>query len=72
MRRLTAARDRFGQARDLAPALDAACDAFEEILAVIGNHEDTNDPPMVPLLLAASQTTAQQSCPSGRKSSASP
>ena len=55
MRRLTAAGDRFGQARHLAPELDAACDAFEEILAVIGDCEDADDALVVPLLLAATQ-----------------
>jgi hypothetical protein len=55
MRRLTAAGDRFGQARDLASVLDAACEAFEEILAVIGDHEDASDALVVPLLLAATQ-----------------
>jgi hypothetical protein len=56
MRQLTAAGDRLGQARDLAPLLDAAYDAFEEILAVISDHEDAADTPAVPLLLAATQT----------------
>jgi hypothetical protein len=55
MRRRTAAGDRFGQARDLAQVLDAACEAFEEILAVIGGHEDASDGLVVPLLLAATQ-----------------
>jgi hypothetical protein len=55
MRRLTVAGDRFGQARDLAQVLDAACEAFEEILAVIGDHEDASDALVVPLLLAATQ-----------------
>jgi hypothetical protein len=55
MRRLTAAGDRFGQARDLAPVLDAACEAFEEILAVIGEYEDASGALVVPLLLAATQ-----------------
>jgi hypothetical protein len=55
MRRLTAAGDRFGQARDLAAVLDAACEAFEEILAVIGDCEDASDALVVPLLLAATQ-----------------
>jgi hypothetical protein len=53
MRRLTAAGDRFGRARDLASILDAAYDAFEEILAVIGDYEDASGSPAVPLLLAA-------------------
>ena len=55
MRRLIAAGDRFGQARGLAQVLDAACDAFEEILAVIGDYEDASDALVVPLLLAATQ-----------------
>ena len=55
MRRLTAAGDRFDQARDLAPVLDAACDAFEEILAVIGDYEHASDALVVPFLLAATQ-----------------
>jgi hypothetical protein len=55
MRRLTAAGDRFGQARDLTAVLDAACEAFEEILAVIGDYEDARDALVVPLLLAATQ-----------------
>ena len=55
MRRLTAVGDRFGQARDLAPVLDAACDAFEEILAIIGDYEGASDALVVPLLLAATQ-----------------
>ena len=55
MRRLTAAGDRFGQARGLASMLDAACEAFEEILAVIGGYEDASDALVMPLLLAATQ-----------------
>jgi hypothetical protein len=55
MKRLTVAGDRFGQARDLAAVLDAACEAFEEILAVIGDYEDASDALVVPLLLAATQ-----------------
>jgi hypothetical protein len=55
MRRLTAAGDRFGQARDLTQVLDAACEAFEEILAIIGDYEDASDALVVPLVLAATQ-----------------
>jgi hypothetical protein len=55
MRRPTAAGDRFGQARGLASVLDAACEAFEEILAVIGDYEDASGALVVPLLLAATQ-----------------
>jgi hypothetical protein len=55
MKRLTTAGERFGQARDLAAVLDAACDAFEEILSVIGDYEDAADDLAVPFLLAATQ-----------------
>jgi hypothetical protein len=55
MKRLTAAAGRFGQARDLPSVLGAACDAFEEILSVIGDYEDASGGLAVPFLLAASQ-----------------
>src|SRR5215471_1526051 len=55
MRRLNAAGNRFGQARGLASVLDAASEAFEEILAVIGDYEDASDDLVMPLLLAATQ-----------------
>jgi hypothetical protein len=55
MKRLTAAAGRCGQARELASVLDAACEAFEEILAVIGDYEDAAGAFTVPLLLAATQ-----------------
>jgi hypothetical protein len=55
MRRLNAAGSRFQRARGLAPVLDAARDAFEEIVAVIGNYEDASDALVTPLLLAATQ-----------------
>jgi hypothetical protein len=38
---LITARERLQQARSLASVLDAACDAFEDILAVIGKYEET-------------------------------
>jgi len=38
---LITARDRLQRARGLASVLDAACDAFEDILAVIGAYEET-------------------------------
>jgi hypothetical protein len=41
MTRLTTAENRLHQARNVPSALDAACDAFEDILAVIGNYEET-------------------------------
>src|SRR5262245_29399340 len=64
MKRLTAVGDRFGQARGLAPLLDAACNAFEEILEVIGDYEDASDGAAMLLLLAATQaaTAVTPSC----------
>ncbi len=38
---LIPARDRLQRARGLPSVLDAACDAFEDILAVIGAYEET-------------------------------
>ena len=55
MKRLTTAAGRVGQARELASVLDAACDAFEEILAVIGDYEDASDGVAFSFLLAATQ-----------------
>ena len=40
MRQVTAAGNRFRQAHGLPAVLDAACDAFEAILTVIGDYED--------------------------------
>jgi len=41
MKLLTAAGDRLRRADGLPAVLDAACDAFEDILAIIGAYEDT-------------------------------
>jgi hypothetical protein len=41
MPQLITARDCLQQARGLPSVLDAACDAFEDILAVIGTYEET-------------------------------
>jgi hypothetical protein len=41
MTRLNAAESRLHQARNVPSVLDAACDAFEDILAVIGSYEET-------------------------------
>jgi hypothetical protein len=38
---LITARDRLQQARGLGSVLDGACDAFEDILTVIGKYEGT-------------------------------
>ena len=53
--RLTAAAGRLRQATGLAAVLDAASDSFEEILAVIGDHEDTTAAVDIPLVMAATQ-----------------
>ena len=41
MTRLNTAENRLRQARNVPSALDAACDAFEDILAIIGSYEQT-------------------------------
>src|SRR5690349_19618476 len=41
MTRLNTPGNRLHQARNVPSALDAACDAFEDILAVIGSYEET-------------------------------
>lgn len=57
MRLLTTAGDRLREARGLPAVLDAACDAFDEILAVIAAYEDatTGTATAVTFLLAATQ-----------------
>src|SRR6516162_11625918 len=57
MTRLSTARNRLRQARDVPSALDAACNAFEDILAVIGSYEETatNTETAIVFLLVATQ-----------------
>ena len=57
MRRLTAAGDQLRRADGLPAVLDAACDAFEDILAIIGAYEDTATSTAITIvfLLAATQ-----------------
>ena len=56
MRQLAAAADRFSQAQGLPAVLDAACAAFEAILTVIGDYEDTtNTGVTITFLLVATQ-----------------
>ena len=56
MRQVTAAGNRFRQARGLPAMLDAACDAFEAILTVIGDYEDaTSTSGEIAFLLVATQ-----------------
>ncbi len=55
MRSLTTAADRFRAAHGLPAVLDAACDAFEQILAVIAACEDTGPGMAIAVLFAATQ-----------------
>jgi hypothetical protein len=57
MRLLTAAGDQLRRADGLPAALDAACDAFEDILAIIGAYEatTTSTATAIVFLLAATQ-----------------
>ncbi len=58
MRLLTAAGDQLRRAHRLPAVLDAACDAFEDILAIIGTYEDTtttSTATAIVFLLAATQ-----------------
>ena len=56
MRSLTTAADRFRAAHDLPATLDAACDAFEQILTVIAGYEDATSTGMaITFLFAATQ-----------------
>ena len=47
------ARDRVEQADNLVALLDAAHDAFEDMLSVIRIHEDPEDGMFIPLVMAA-------------------
>ena len=53
MTRLETARDHLEQAEGPAEVLDAAHDAFDDMLAVIRAHEDPDDGLFVPLVMAA-------------------
>jgi hypothetical protein len=56
MRQVTAAGNRFRQAHGLPAVLDAACDAFEAILTIIGDYEDaTSNGGVITFLLVATQ-----------------
>jgi hypothetical protein len=54
MKQLTVCAGSLRDARGLPAVLDAACDAFEAILAVIGDYEDTSGADIT-FLLAATQ-----------------
>src|SRR5215470_11750044 len=53
MTRITAVRNRVEHAHDLPAVLDAAHDAFEDMLSVIRAHEDPMDGMFIPLVMAA-------------------
>ena len=53
MTRLATARDHLEHAEGLTATLDAAHDAFENMLAVIRAHEDPDDDLFIPLVMAA-------------------
>ena len=57
MTRLNTAQNRLRQARNVPSALDAACDAFEDILRVIGSYEEsaTSTETAIVFLLVATQ-----------------
>jgi hypothetical protein len=56
MKKVTAAADRVRQAQGLPAVLDTACDAFETILTVIGDYEDTSSTgAAITFLLVATQ-----------------
>jgi hypothetical protein len=55
MRSLTTAADRFRAAHGLPATLDAACDAFEQILTLIASCEDTSTGVALTFLFAATQ-----------------
>ena len=56
MRSLTAAADRFRAAHGLPATLDAACDAFEQILTVIAGYEQATSTGLaITFLFAATQ-----------------
>src|SRR5262249_10466625 len=65
MTRLTTAGNRLLQARNVPSALDAACDAFEDILAVIGSYEETatSTETAIVFLLVATQAANGRDAP---------
>jgi hypothetical protein len=52
MANIAAARNRLQQAGDLPAVLDAACDAFEDALAVLCDHQDPADDMFVTFIMA--------------------
>src|SRR6266568_4569005 len=50
---IAAVRDRLHRASGLTAILDAACDAFEDMLPVIWDHQDPSDGMFIPFVMAA-------------------
>jgi hypothetical protein len=50
---IAAARSRLQRAGDLTAVLDSACDAFEDMLAVLCDHQDPADAMFVTFVMAA-------------------
>jgi hypothetical protein len=53
MTNIAAARNRLQRAGDLPVVLDAACDAFEDVLAVLCEHQDPVDDMFITFVMAA-------------------
>jgi hypothetical protein len=53
MTNIAAARNRLQRAGDLPAVLDAACDAFEDVLVILCDHQDPADDTFVTFVLAA-------------------
>lgn len=53
MANVAAARSRLQRAGDLPAVLDAACDAFEDVLAILCDHQDPADDTFITFVLAA-------------------
>ena len=53
MANIAAARNRLQRAGDLPAVLDAACDAFEDVLAVLCDHQNPADDTFITFVLAA-------------------
>jgi hypothetical protein len=53
MTNIAAARNRLQRAGDLPAVLDAACDAFEDMLAILCDHQDPADDKFITFVMAA-------------------
>jgi hypothetical protein len=53
MTNIAVAQNRLQRANDLPAVLDAACDAFEDVLAALQDHQDPGDGMFIPFVMAA-------------------